>query len=245
MKPDLKMLKIVLSRVIAHYLESHKRLVVPQLGTFIVKQAGESVLFSELLKRDDGVLRELLKAEGRTELEAAGEIDRFVFEVRHAVEAGDSYVMDGLGAFRSGANATILFAYTPQSSSALTADDAPRKPQCDPERIAETVKHAFDSSRMSPSIKMNPDPSLRGLRYGRPHKNTDAYAYVDRPPRRRMDRFVWFAIVAVLIAVAAIAFGYFSGTEEEAPSTEVVAPATQSEQSASQSDQTEKSEQPE
>ena len=79
-------ISIVLIRTISQYLESHKRLVVPQLGTFIVKEPGVSIVFSELLKRDDGTLRRLLIDGGLSELEAAGEIDRFVFEVRHAVE---------------------------------------------------------------------------------------------------------------------------------------------------------------
>ena len=81
-------ISIVLIRTISQYLESHKRLVVPQLGTFIVKEPGVSIVFSELLKRDDGTLRRLLIDGGLSELEAAGEIDRFVFEVRHAVEHG-------------------------------------------------------------------------------------------------------------------------------------------------------------
>ena len=55
--------------VITQYLETHKRLVIPQLGAFIVKEPGRAVLFSELLKRDDGVLRGLLCARGLNELE--------------------------------------------------------------------------------------------------------------------------------------------------------------------------------
>ena len=46
----------MLVQTISQYLGSHKRLVVPQLGTFIVKEPGVSIVFSELLKRDDGVL---------------------------------------------------------------------------------------------------------------------------------------------------------------------------------------------
>ena len=56
---------------------------------------------------------------------------------------------------------------------------------------------------------MNPDPSVRGLRYGKPPKTTAAYSYVAQPPRRRRaDRFIWVAVIAAAIAVAAIAFGY-------------------------------------
>ena len=46
--------------LIAEFLRTHKRLVVPQLGAFIVKAPGGEILFSELFKRDDGVLRGLL-----------------------------------------------------------------------------------------------------------------------------------------------------------------------------------------
>lgn len=87
----------MLVQTISQYLGSHKRLVVPQLGTFIVKEPGVSIVFSELLKRDDGVLRGLLRAEGVGELEAAGEIDRFVFEVRHAAQHGQEFRLDGFG----------------------------------------------------------------------------------------------------------------------------------------------------
>ena len=45
--------------LIAEFLRTHKRLVVPQLGAFIVKAPGGEILFSELFKRDDGVLRGL------------------------------------------------------------------------------------------------------------------------------------------------------------------------------------------
>ena len=302
----------MLIQSISQYLESHKRLVVPQLGTFIVKEPGRNILFSELLKRDDGVLRGLLRESGLTELEAAGEIDRFVFEARHAVQNGGEYPMDGFGTLKPGANGTIAFAYDPtvrtrpaaepdpepgpsaesaaesaatpaassgpsgpsvpasetaetsaaapsgatapgaaadsagphgrpasahpgsgaatpgatspeaaaaphgESASAHPASegahaDTPRERphRVRAERLARSVEQAFAEPYVSPSAKMNPDPSVRGLRYGKPPKTTDAYTYVDRPTRRRADRFLWIAIGAAVIALSAIAFGYW------------------------------------
>ena len=275
----------MLIQSISQYLESHKRLVVPQLGTFIVKEPGRNILFSELLKRDDGVLRGLLRESGLTELEAAGEIDRFVFEARHAVQNGGEYPMDGFGTLKPGANGTIAFAYdptvrtrpaaepdpepgpsaesaaesaatpaassgpsgpsVPASETAETSAAAPsgatapgaaadsagpqresassqpvsaeahadtsreRPHRMQAERLARSVEHAFAEPYVSPSAKMNPDPSVRGLRYGKPPKTTDAYTYVDRPTRRRADRFLWIAIGAAAIALSAIAFGYW------------------------------------
>ncbi len=215
---------------LSQYLESHKRLVVPQLGAFIVKEPGRIVLFSELMKRDDGVLRGALCAAGQSEMEAAGEINRFVFEVRHAVEHDEEFLMEGFGVLKAGVNGTIAFVYQPRpversaSSEPHVESGAPRMPQCDPARIAATMKCAFDEPRVSSSAKMNPDPSVRGLRYGRPHKNTDAYTFVDKPPRRRTDRFVWIAAVAIAIALAVIAYGYFREARDKRIEAEPIPP---------------------
>nr|WP_302986106.1 hypothetical protein [uncultured Alistipes sp.] len=235
----------MLTDLIAQYLTAHKRLVVPQLGAFIVKEPDHTVLFSELLRRDDGVLRQVLRDAGMAELEAAGEIDRFVFEVRHAVEHGGTYRMRGFGQMAPGPNGTIAFHYdpqldvAPQPAAPSAAEEPAHAAPADgarahsddgnggeeggksrhhaplrPDKVAEAVKAAFAETRISPSAKMNPDPSLRGLRYGKPPKTTDAYTYVDEPPRRRADRFLWIAIIAAAIAVAAIAFGYYREAQE-------------------------------
>ena len=196
----------MLVQTISQYLGSHKRLVVPQLGTFIVKEPGVSIVFSELLKRDDGVLRGLLREAGVGELEAAGEIDRFVFEVRHAAQHGQEFRLDGFGVLRPGPNGTIAFAYEPRpvQSAADAAPGAASVPAgTRPAPAGQTPpKLPYSEPRVSPSAKMNPDPSVRGLRYGKPPKTTAAYTYVDRPPRRRRaDRFIWVAAIAAAIAV--------------------------------------------
>ena len=202
----------MLVQTISQYLGSHKRLVVPQLGTFIVKEPGVSIVFSELLKRDDGVLRGLLREAGVGELEAAGEIDRFVFEVRHAAQHGQEFRLDGFGVLHPGPNGTIAFAYEPRPAQPAASDTAavPTGTQTAPAG-QKPPKLPYSEPRVSPSAKMNPDPSVRGLRYGKPPKTTAAYSYVDRPPRRRRaDRFIWVAVIAaaIAVAVAAIAFGY-------------------------------------
>lgn len=250
----------MLIRIISQYLETHKRLVVPQLGAFIVKEPEHTVLFSELLKRDDGVLRGLLQAEGVHELEAAGEIDRFVFEVRHAVEHGTPCPLPGFGTLCPGANGTIAFRYEPdpallegaaavqsaepeppqpESPTAPAADPRPADiPQShaepapaaavpapsenigsspdfpEPRPVKRSATAAFTEPHISPSAKMNPDPSVRGLRYGKPPKNTNAYTYVGRAPRRRADRFIWIAVIAAVLALAAIGYGYYRDMRE-------------------------------
>lgn len=231
--------------LIQRYLAAHKRLIVPQLGAFVVKEPG-TVLFTEMLKRDDGVLRALLAEAGADPLKAAGEIDRFVFEVRHAVERGEEYVAPGLGTFGAGPNHTIAFRYEPAAEAAAApapaqatrpaaapapadtpAPAAPKSGQASrnaapaetPEAAPQQKERA--ESRVSMSAKRNPDPSIKGLRYGRPHKNTDAYSYVDRPVRRRGDLFIWIALAVALLALAAIGFGVYRETFGEEADTEL------------------------
>ena len=99
--------------------------------------------------------------------------------------------------------------------------------ELEPGKLAEAVRTAFAEPHVSPSAKMNPDPSVRGLRYGKPHKNTDACRYVDRVPRRRgADWFIWIAIIAAVIAAGAIAFGYWRDAKERQAEAEYIeAPA--------------------
>ena len=259
-EPDLNRLFFtVIIPVVSRYLESHRRLVIPQLGAFVVKQPGQ-VLFSELLKRDDGVLRALLCEAGVGELEAAGEIDRFVFEVRHALEHGAEYPLPGLGYLRPGDNQTIAFVYDPTAqapeqdaaAAEITRDfaceepvpaaetqpgaqscadaesdaesgAAPQGPQFQSEQIVGNAHGASGEFRGSPSAKLNPEPCVKGLRYGKPHKNTNAYTYVGKTSRRwGGDRFLLLAVVAAMLAVAAIAFGYFYSADREQPLPEPI-----------------------
>lgn len=103
----------VIVRIIAQYLDTHKRLVIPGLGMFLVKEEPRKVLFTELMSRDDGVLQSLLVEQGMTALAAAGELNRFVFEVRHAIESGREFEMQGFGVLRPAGNGTMRFDHRP------------------------------------------------------------------------------------------------------------------------------------
>lgn len=228
-------------RIIIRYLQTNKRLVIPQLGALLVKEPSREILFSELIRRDDGLLRALLiEQEGMNELTAQGEIDRLVFEVRHAIEQGSEYRAEGLGVFYAGANATIAFRYDPNTKPAVAAS-ATEQPLAEPEqKVVEVAKqpeqkepkrpepHEEEQTEAKPadqpheeelhlttSAKMNPAPYVKGLSYGKPPKNTDAFTYVDRPQRRgRVDSFLVVAILAVLIALGAMAYGYYHDWQE-------------------------------
>ena len=274
----------MIDAVISKYLESHRRLVIPQLGAFLVKMPDHVVVFSEFMKQDDGVLRDLLIADGMTDVEAAGEINRFVFSVRHNIKHNSSYPVGGVGILSMGPNSTIAFRFDPETKPAEEAsakkpkerkapkpivDEAvaeieepkkpeeakpavkeatqPAKPVATPaetpaeapltdhekevrkdniRRIYEQqeIRHEQHEDKdeelqgdpvISTSAKMRPKSYVKGLQYRRPHKTTDAYEYNQPSQGGHIDKFLLIAIIAAVLAVGAIIFGFWVNNQIE------------------------------
>lgn len=217
----------MLIEIIRNYLSEHRRLVVPQLGAFVVKVPEGDVVFSELLKRDDGVLRGLLVSQqGLSELEAAGVIDRFVFEVRHALEKDGIYRLEGFGRMTLSPGGAIAFhgepqpvmpAATPRTPAATEPEEHKEPLQDRAPAPKRSTKSAIQSSepRVSASLQRNPESYVKGLQYGKPLKNTDGYTYVGSKPRRRMDKFLVIAIVVAVLAISVIVYGYLRRAKVE------------------------------
>lgn len=104
----------IVTEVILEYLGSNRRLIVPGLGAFMVKDTGERV-FSDLLRNDDGVLTSLL-CNVMSDMEAAVTIDRFVFEVRHELEQYGYCRLGEVGTLRIEPENGVLRLYPPVKS---------------------------------------------------------------------------------------------------------------------------------
>ena len=161
--------------IISQYLHDNRRLVVPSFGAFIVKDTGE-VLFSELLKSDDGVLRSLLSAEGLGEVAAAGAIDRFIFEARDALSETGRFPMGALGVLIVGANGALRL-----------EQPVVKRPVAEPKPATE------------------PKPQ-------QPRQSADSVRLQRK--RRGADWFMIIAIIVLLGALAAIAYGYFCSAQQ-------------------------------
>ena len=181
---------------------------MPQLGTFVVKVPEGGVVFSELLKRDDGILRGLLVQQGgMNDLEAAGAIDRFVFEVRHALEHEGAYAIEGFGRLTLSPGGAIVFqavlatpvaaagpvvgesapeegnkissaaALHPASVAASAESVAPRVRSRSEAKASPVIDGGISEPRISVSAKRKPAPYVKGLQYGKPLKTTEGYTY--------------------------------------------------------------------
>lgn len=147
--------------IITKYLESNKRLVVPNLGTFIVKVAGESVLFSALIKNDDGVLRSLVQQKGMSELEAAGAVDRFVFEVNYRLQNDKECRLKGFGLLKSGDSGVVTFQYdTAVDGDNLDGVTAERKrPETKMQSVEVNSKVEETQPKSAPVAKVEAEPA--------------------------------------------------------------------------------------
>lgn len=183
--------------VIAEHLQTNRRLVVPSLGAFVVKSSGE-ILFSELLKNDDGVLRALLAERGLGEIEVAGCISRFVFEVRHGLDNTATYALEGLGTLRRASTGNVVL--VPKRVETTPVAAAPK-----PVEVPHATTSAT-SSVVETSSSEEPEPAS-------PRKLTvpERYRRAKRPAQRKgSDKFiVVVAVVAAVMALCAIGFAIY------------------------------------
>ena len=168
--------------VINEYLKSNRRLVVPDFGAFLAKEGGESV-FSELLKRDDGVLTALLMAEGKSEIEAAGAVNRFIFEVRHDLQQAGVALVEGLGTFRRADDGVIAFEHTkPVVAEPMVV--------VEPEVVAEPT--VVEPVAPKVTVTTPPMPPRRVAQ-----------------PRKSNNFVMWFAGIVIAGALIALAYGLY------------------------------------
>ena len=219
----------LLTNIITGYLKHNKRLVVPKLGAFIVKQPDGTIIFSELMRNDDGVLRSLLVAYGCNELAANGMIDRFSFEIRHKLSIGETFTIANFGEFSSGENNTIRFKHKREPRiiggtikpplDRLTEEKLKlqriqriRQQQCENLTGHSTHRKLKSSQTITKSnhqvsdddIELGkPDKYLRGLKYeNRKGRNNDEEHFGSEHPKRQSGgRTIFLLIVAIILGV--------------------------------------------
>ena len=176
----------MLVSVINDYLKSNRRLVVPSFGAFVVKGGGD-IIFSELLKSDDGVLRGLLMGQGMSEIEAAAAIDRFIFEVRHELQLSAACTVASLGTFHRNAEGVLSFEQLRVADVAVAA--APAEPE-----VVEPVKPIVVPTPIAPPVRpVAPPPSARKA-----------------AARKSGGGFVmWLAVVVIIGALIALGYGLY------------------------------------
>ncbi len=190
--------------VIAEYLLSNRKLVVPNLGAFIVKESGERI-FSDLLRADDGVLTSLLQAKGLSDMEAAVSIDRFVFETRHELGSYGYCRLGDIGTLRIEPETKVLRLYEP------VYGEIPKQTPYVPEPVVIEEETESDTKEVVTPPTPTPQPQPQ------PQPKQEESKSVSKPmskvqPRKRVDFVMIFAMVILVLAFVGIAYGVYVAT---------------------------------
>ena len=214
----------LITNILIEYLKHNKRIVVPKLGAFIVKQPSGIIRFTDLMRNDDGVLRSLLVAYGMSEIEAVGRIDRYVFEVRHAISQNGKFTIANFGVFRASDNNTIIFTHNSEPKiiggnvkppidvldteklklqllAQAMAQPAQQKPKKESKKEGRKENKKKSKKRQEENTTLSlskPDSYLRGLNYDdRKKKRGDDRGDKRRAPRRTSPLLILFILVLV------------------------------------------------
>ncbi|MFI3289657.1 MAG: hypothetical protein SNH55_05040 [Rikenellaceae bacterium] len=186
-------LMVVIANVIYEYLESNRRITVPMLGTFLTKGSRDTLLFSEFMKSDDGVLRSLLiEGQGLSELEATDAIEAFVCDIRSALESDKSYEVPPMGRFKS-VDGAILFENSiieieEEEDDTLSIEEQNKMV----EDIFDSLSSYQESTPYQEPIYQEPTP-------------TSVNSKVE--PKAKFDIWVIVALVAGFFALFALLYG--------------------------------------
>ena len=173
--------------IISQYLHANRRLVVPTFGVFVVKESG-GVLFSDLIKTDDGVLRSLLAEQGLEGLAAAGAIDHFIFDARYALDEEGHFDMGALGTLVKGADGVVRL-----------------------------VQHASAPQQTAtPQTATQPTTAQQQPTQPTANRNTATERRAQKQPKRRrgVDWSMIVAVVVLLAAIAVVGYAYYCSTEQ-------------------------------
>lgn len=185
-------------------------MVIPGLGVFVVRNDGK-ILFSELALTDDGVLRSAVaQTRGVSDSEAARLVERFASDIRHTIEHGMVYRLEGLGVMSSDERGVIIFRSREEgerrrsSGNSLIGQLLAESAQPQPEPEAGPAKPAEPAQAPQPAETKAAEPAAKA----RPR----------RPARKKSegaDMFLIVAIVIAVVAVAAIAYGLWVASNRE------------------------------
>lgn len=184
----------IVVEVIAGYLQTNRRLVVPNFGAFMVKESGERI-FSDLLNTDDGVLTSLLRDRGLNEMEVAVTLDRFLFEVRHELEQYGYCRLGDVGTLRIEPTTKVLKLYPPVEQVEL------------PKQTPYVPKSLETRDEVSGTNETN---ETNGQNIITP-KSSNASNAPKAPtkPRKKVDVVMVVAIVILLLALVGIGYGWY------------------------------------
>jgi cell division septation protein DedD len=145
----------MLSKYIKNLLDIHSRVIVPDLGAFMLKgDASKTIYFNEFLRFNDGLLVDYIgEQEQIDKIEAAKKVKLFVDNVNKQLSGNKSVALEGIG---------ILYLDINEKIQLKTSDDAPAQPVKQPESETEAspreILFELENTEPEPAQKTSTPP---------------------------------------------------------------------------------------
>ena len=191
----------IVEEVLVAHLRSNRRLVIPTFGAFMVKESGE-VVFSELLRTDDGILSSLLQEKGLNELERAVVTDRFIFKVRHELEQYGYCCLDEIGTLRIEPTTKAVRLYPPVQG------EIPKQTPYIPKQVSETENEKRKTENEKSGFE-DESKSVGSEKETSNASNAPIAPNAPKKPRKKFDLVMVVAVVILLVALLGIGYGWY------------------------------------
>lgn len=209
----------MLSRIVTAKLKQSRRLVIPNLGLFVVRDDGR-ILFSELMRNDDGVMREAVASElGLGEAEAARIIERFVADIHYSLEHGMSYRLEGLGVLLRDDRGLVVFRSREEEMqrhsaerpvhgtlAQILAESARTEPVAEPQPQLQSEPQPQPQPEPQPEPNAVPEVGTLTAK-SEPQPRPKPVRPKRKAGKQGTDMFLVVAIVIAVVAIAVIAYG--------------------------------------
>lgn len=107
-----------ISAIIAQYIATETRLVIPEVGTLIRRKESGEIVFMEILRKSDGVLVGLIVNTLDVSPSKANEIaNNYIATIKQQLARSKKFVIDGVGVLLLRGNGSIDFSFNPFAQS--------------------------------------------------------------------------------------------------------------------------------
>ena len=137
-----------MEKYLIELLDKNNRVIVPELGAFIIRQnEPKELVFNDLLAFDDGLLTEyIIQVDKINKSEAQNRIRQYVDNIKKVLDAGDPFKLESIGTLSMDESSRIGFtpgkvaAQAQEPESSMPVEEPEAEPEEDPEKAQEVVE---------------------------------------------------------------------------------------------------------
>ncbi len=154
-----------ISAIIAQYIKSETRLIIPEVGTLIRRKESGEIVFMEMLKKNDGTLVGLVVNILDVSPSKAGEIvGRYIRTIKSQLSTSKKFILDGVGVLLARPDGSVDFSFNPFAQTLPGTEDDEYgyldepTPQPTAEKVETTPEVAEDETQQEATKESESQP---------------------------------------------------------------------------------------